>query len=82
MKTDFTIHFHLVNSKINNKGLAPIYLRLTVNNKRIEYSITRRTGPKFWNKKSQKVLGTNREAVEINNHIDNLKHKIRNFNKL
>jgi len=76
MKTDFSIHFHIVNSKTNNKGLAPIYLRLTVDNKRIEYSITRRTEPKFWNKKSQKVLGTNRDAVEINNHIDNLRHKL------
>lgn len=76
MKTDFSIHFHLVNSKINNQGLAPIYLRLTVNNKRIEYSITRRIEPKLWNKRSQKVMGTNREAVEINNHIDNLKHKL------
>lgn len=76
MKTDFSIHFHLVNSKINNKGLSPIYLRLTVDNKRVEYSITRRTENKFWNKKSQKVMGTNREAVEINNHIDNLKHKL------
>lgn len=76
MKTDFSIHFHLVNSKMNNQGLAPIYLRLTVNNKRIEYSITRRIEPKFWNKRSQKAMGTNREAVEINNHIDNLKHKL------
>jgi integrase len=76
MKTDFSIHFHLINSKINNKGLAPIYLRLTVDNKRIEYSITRRIGPKFWSSKSQKVMGTNREAVEINNHIDNIKHKL------
>ncbi|PQV48222.1 site-specific recombinase XerD [Jejuia pallidilutea] len=76
MKTDFSIHFHLVNSKINTRGLAPIYLRLTVDNKRTEYSISRRIEPKFWNTKSQKVMGTNREAVEINNHIDNLKHKL------
>ncbi|WP_171946628.1 Arm DNA-binding domain-containing protein [Flaviramulus basaltis] len=47
MKTDFSIHFHLFNSKMNNQGLAPIYLRLTVNNKRIEYSITTRIEPKF-----------------------------------
>lgn len=76
MKTDFSIHFHLVNSKINSRGLTPIYLRLTVDNKRIEYSISRKIEPKFWNTKSQKVMGTNREAVEINTHIDNLKHKL------
>ena len=76
MKTDFSIHFHLINSKINSRGLAPIYLRLTVDNKRTEYSISRRIEPKFWNTKSQKVMGTNRDAAEINKHIDNLKHKL------
>ncbi|NRR90400.1 site-specific integrase [Winogradskyella undariae] len=76
MRTDFSIHFHLVNSKINSRGLAPIYLRLTFDNKRIEYSISRKIDPKFWSTKSQKVMGTNREAIEINNHIDNLKHKL------
>ncbi|WP_346882842.1 site-specific integrase [uncultured Algibacter sp.] len=76
MKTDFSTHFHLVNSKINNRGLAPIYLRLTVDNKRTEYSISRRIDPKFWNTKFQKVKGTNRDAVEINKHIDNHKHKL------
>ncbi len=76
MKTDFSIHFHLINSKTNSKGLAPIYLRLTVNNKRTEYSISRKIYPKFWSNKSQKIMGTNRDATEINNHIDNLKHKL------
>ncbi len=76
MKTDFSIYFHLINSKINSAGLAPIYLRLTVNCKRLEHSITRYIDPKFWNTKSQKVMGNNREAVEINSHIDNLRHKL------
>lgn len=39
MRTNFTIHFHLVNSKINNSMLATIYLRLTEDNKGIEYNI-------------------------------------------
>ena len=76
MKSDFFTHFHLVNSKVNKNGLAPIYLRLTVNKKRIEYSINRRVEPKFWNNNSQKVKGKTREAVETNDHINNLKHKL------
>lgn len=76
MKTDFHTYFHLLKSKTNNKGLAPIYLRLTVDLKRLEYSITRRVEPKRWSQKSQRALGTNREAVEINTHIDNIKHKL------
>ncbi|MDO5970904.1 site-specific integrase [Flavivirga aquimarina] len=38
--------------------------------------MSRRVEPKFWSKKSQKVMGTNREAAETNNHINNLKHKL------
>ncbi len=76
MKTDFSIHFRIVKTKINNKGLVPIYLRLTVDQKRIEYSISRRVEPKLWSKKAQRAMGTNRDVVEINNHIDNLKHKL------
>jgi len=76
MKSDFFTHYHLVNSKVNKNGLAPIYLRLTVNKKRIEYSINRRVEPKFWNNNSQKVKGKTREAVETNDHINNLKHKL------
>lgn len=76
MKTDFHTYFHMLKSKTNNKGLAPIYLRLTVDNKRLEYSITRRIEPKRWNARLQRATGTNRDIIEINNHIDNIKYKL------
>ncbi|PNW27417.1 site-specific integrase [Formosa algae] len=76
MNTDFHTLFHLLSSKTNSKGLAPIYMRLTVAKKRLEYSITRRIDPKRWNSKQQKVIGKDRDAIEINNHINNLKHKL------
>ena len=76
MKTDFHTYFHMLKSKTNNKGLAPIYLRLTVDNKRLEYSITRRIEPKRWSARLQRAIGTNRDIVEINNHINNIKHKL------
>ena len=47
-----------------------------MNNKRIEYSINRRGEPKFWNNNSQKIKGKTREAVQTNDHINNLKHKL------
>lgn len=76
MKTDYHTYFHLLKSKTNQRGLAPIYLRLTVDHRRLEYSITRRLEPKRWSPKSQRAIGNNREAFEINNHIDNLRHKL------
>ena len=76
MKTDYHLHIHLVKNKLDKRGLAPIYLRLTVNGKRKEFSITRRIEPRKWNSRLEKVMGNHREAVEINTHINNLRYKL------
>lgn len=76
MKTDFHTHFHLVNKKKDKRGLTPVYLRLTVNRERKEYSITRRVQPEFWNIQMEKVMGNNPIEKEINTHINNIRHKL------
>lgn len=82
MRTDFHIHFHLLEKKKNKRGLAPIYLRLTVNRKRKEFSISRRIQPEFWNGKLQKVMGNNPNEKEINTHINNLRHKLNKIHQV
>tara|TARA_R100000935_G_C2828289_1_gene163536 strand:+ start:239 stop:1489 length:1251 start_codon:yes stop_codon:yes gene_type:complete len=82
MKTDFHLHFHLLKSKIDKRGLAPIFLRLTVNGKRKEYSITRRIEPEKWNSKLEKVMGNNHIAKETNTHIANLRHKLNKVHQI
>tara|TARA_R110002020_G_scaffold454448_1_gene669882 strand:- start:658 stop:1902 length:1245 start_codon:yes stop_codon:yes gene_type:complete len=76
MKNNYYALFHLIKRKINKRGLAPIYLRLTVDGKRKEHSISRRVDPRKWNSRQEKALGNSREAVEINTHISNLRHKL------
>ncbi|WP_289022975.1 site-specific integrase [uncultured Salegentibacter sp.] len=82
MRTDFHLHFHLLNSKINKRGLAPIYLRITVNGKRKEYSITRRIEPEKWNSKLEKVMGNNHISQEINTHINNIRHRLNKIHQV
>ena len=82
MRTDFHTHFHLLEKKKNKRGLAPIYLRLTVDRKRKEYSISRRIQPEFWNVKLQKVMGNNPNEKEINTHINNLRHKLNKIHQV
>ncbi|MGY5847966.1 site-specific integrase [Salegentibacter sp. HM20] len=82
MRTDFHIHFHLLGKKKNKRGLAPIYLRLTVDRKRKEYSISRRIQPEIWNSKLQKVMGNNPNEKEINTHINNLRHKLNKIHQI
>lgn len=82
MKTDFHTHFHIVKNKKDKRGLVPIYLRLTVNRKRKEYSITRRIQPEFWNIKMEKVMGNNPIEKEINIHINNIRHKLNKIHQV
>ena len=82
MRTDFHIHFHVLEKKKNKRGVAPIYLRLTVDRKRKEFSISRRIQPESWNVKLQKVMGNNPNEKEINNHINNLRHKLNKIHQV
>ena len=38
MKTKITTHFYAKSTKVNSSGQFPIYIRLTVDGKRLEYS--------------------------------------------
>ncbi|WP_081209357.1 site-specific integrase [Salegentibacter sediminis] len=82
MRTDFHTHFHLLEKKKNKRGVAPIYLRLTVDGKRKEYSISRRIQPEIWNSKLQKVMGNNPNEKEINTHINNIRHKLNKIHQI
>lgn len=82
MKTDFHTHFHIVKTKLNKRGLAPIFLRLTVDGKRKEYSITRRVEPDKWNPKLEKAMGNNPVSSEINTHINNIRHKLNKIHQI
>ena len=82
MRTDFHLHFHVLEKKKNKRGLAPIYLRLTVDRKRKEFSISRRIQPEFWNVKLQKVMGNNPNEKEINTHINNIRHKLNKIHQV
>lgn len=60
---------------------SAIYLRLTINGKRCEMSISRTISPKKWHPKKGKAIGTDREAIEINSHIDNIIYNLRKIHQ-
>lgn len=45
MKYNLNVLFVLRKAKLDNKGLAPIYLRISVNSKRAELTTSRRIDP-------------------------------------
>ncbi|MGQ7856244.1 Arm DNA-binding domain-containing protein [Pedobacter sp. WC2501] len=49
MKTNFSLLFYLKKPKNYLKGAVPVYLRITVDGKRVEMSASRKCEPELWN---------------------------------
>jgi site-specific recombinase XerD len=77
MKTanSFSVLFFLKKDKAN-KGIAPIYVRITVNKKFVDISLKRRVKIDSWDSKFQKVIGTDKESKEIQDKIRQTRSEI------
>ncbi|MGM1055613.1 MAG: site-specific integrase [Bacteroidota bacterium] len=76
MKSRYHLVFYLRKNRNQKTEESEIYLRITMNSKRSEMSIGRRTESNKWNSKAQKIMGRGETANEINSYIDVLKNKL------
>ena len=61
--------FYLKKSKADSEGRAMIYLRITVNGKRVEMSTHRKTYPHKWNAAQSMVQGFSPEIRQLNVYL-------------
>jgi len=76
MQTRFSVLFYPRGNDIDKNGNAPIYLRITVDGKRSEFSIRRKALLTKWNSEAGKVRGTTIDVRELNRYMDTVKVKI------
>ena len=76
MNTAVSVLFYIKRSKVNNDGICPIYVRVTVKSKRFEFSSNKFVNPEKWSNEGSKVKGNNEETRSINSHLEYLKSKI------
>ena len=76
MKAKTTLHFYAKSTKANAKGLFPIYVRLTVEGKRFEYSSKKFIEPSKWSNELSRMKGNSEEARSINSLLDFTKNQI------
>ncbi len=76
MKTKITLHFYAKSTKANSNGLLPIYVRLTVDGKRLEFSTKKFVEKTKWSNELSKMKGTSEEARSINSYLDLMKAKV------
>lgn len=71
-----SIHFFIRKYRTRQDGKAPIYMRITVNGKRTELSMSRAIEPKRWDSKGNMVKGRKPDAKSINRHLEQMKQKV------
>jgi site-specific recombinase XerD len=76
MKTKITLHFYAKSTKANANGLLPIYVRLTVDGKRLEFSTKKFVEKSKWSNELSKMKGSTEEARSINSYLDLMKSKV------
>jgi site-specific recombinase XerD len=76
MNTTVSVLFYIKRAKVNNEGICPIYLRVTIQSKRFEFSANKYVNPERWSPEGTKVKGGNEEARTINSHLDYLKNQV------
>lgn len=76
MKTKITLHFYAKKTKANVAGLLPIYIRLTVDGERLEFSSKKFIEKSKWSDELSKMKGGSEEARSINNYLDSVKSQI------
>ena len=78
MKMNFSLLFYLKKQKIYESGSKPIYMRITVNGKRVEVSAGRDCEPSVWNSHAGRGIGSKSEIRALNGYLDTLQAKVFN----
>ncbi|HVU99307.1 MAG TPA: site-specific integrase [Puia sp.] len=68
--------FYARKSKKTSGGLAPVYMRITVNGQRLEQSIQRFVDPAQWSAAAGRLKGNTTQARQLNLYLDTLSSKV------
>jgi len=81
MEHRISVLFYARTSKKTSKGLVPLYIRITINGRRLEHSIQRLVETGQWSRAAGRVKGSNEQARQINLYLDTLTGKVRRLER-
>lgn len=76
MKAKITLHFYTRSKNSSTTGKLPIYVRLTVNGERLEFSSKKFIDKAKWCPELAKMKGSTEEARSINSYLDMMRSKV------
>ena len=73
MKTEkMKVLLYLKKSSLDKSGKAPIMGRITIGRSIAQFSCKLSCNPNFWNPRESRIDGKSRDAVEVNERLENL----------
>ncbi len=75
MHKNFSLLFYLKKPKNYTTGPVAIYMRITIESKRVEISTQRQCIPEKWNSHSGRMIGVKEDARTLNVYLDTLQNK-------
>jgi site-specific recombinase XerD len=76
MTNTFSLLFYIRTTKTKSNGTAPIYVRITINGKRAEFSAKRTIDPNKWNNTKGRAKGSNEQTKSLNKYLDTIQAKV------
>jgi len=76
MTNTFSLLFYIRTTKTKSNGTAPIYVRITINGKRAEFSAKRTIEPTKWNSAKGRAKGSNEQIKSLNKYLDTIQAKV------
>jgi len=76
MSQNFKILFFLKKGKRSNEKSLPIYVRVTINRERVEWTCQRNCDASKWNQQTGRVIGNKNETKSLNQYLDALQANI------
>ena len=74
----FSVLFWVHSTRIDKNNSATIYIRVTINKKRVSISLKQKINLNSLDTKRQRVKGTGRTSQTINNYLDEVKSELVN----
>ena len=75
-RTTFSLLFYIRRDKLNKRGEAPVFMRLTINGERADASIKRFIEPHAWNSAKGKANEKSRGGKDLNLYLDAISAQI------
>jgi hypothetical protein len=70
------ILFYVRKTKTNSEGLAPIYMRVTVNGNRFETATSKYVDVGMWSNESMSLVGKSKEVNSLNDFLQTLRLRL------